>query len=308
MISLRARAIRCLTRQYFKRLSANSDVRKMRTDFEAVGSSSKSARGVQIRHAKISGVDCEWLVPEGCDAAPLIYYLHGGAFAMGSPRTHRRMLSYIARKAGMRALLPDYRLAPEHPFPAALEDATDVYRSLIKDGNDADKIAIGGDSAGGNLAVATMLAVRDSGDALPVACFLMSPWLDLACQGDSFVTNVTRDPWFRVEDAPGIIAHYCSEFDTKNPLVSPVYGDATNLPPTLIQVGDIELLLSDSIRLADKLSAAGGDITLQVWPDMWHVFQYFIGRMPESKKAITDIAHFLRSEMPEADSSTAPGR
>lgn len=282
-----------MLRKFVEPLSAHRDIHKTRAGFEASARKLGPAKGVLIRQAKIAGVECEWLIPGGCDDAPLVYYLHGGAYMMGSPQTHRKMVSHIAKRAGMRALLPDYRLAPEHPFPGALEDSTVVYRSLLESGENPARIAIGGDSAGGNLSMATLLALRDAGDKLPAACFLLSPWLDLACEGESLVTNATREPWFLAEEIPGIVKNFCSEFDVRNPLVSPVFADVSGLPPTLIQAGDHEILLSDSIRLADKISASDGNVTLQVWPDMWHVFQYFIGKMPESRRAIQDIADFL---------------
>jgi monoterpene epsilon-lactone hydrolase len=293
--------MRFLLRKYFKPLSAESDVHKVRAGFEANAKKLGPAKGVLIRQENIAGVDCEWLIPPGCESAPLIYYLHGGAYMVGSPRTHRKMVGHIAKHAGMRALLPDYRLAPENPFPAALEDSTAVYRSLLEGGNNASRIAIGGDSAGGNLSMATLLALRDARDELPAACFLLSPWLDLACEGETLVTNATREPWFAAEEMPGIVSNYCSEFDIRNPLVSPVFADVSGLPPTLIQAGDQEILLSDSLRLADNISASNGSVTLQIWPDMWHVFQYFIGRMPESKRAIQDVADFLRKTIVATD-------
>ncbi len=299
MISLRGRMIRFMSKQFFKRIKPDADIDKLRSEFEAIGTKMRPAHGVQVRHANIAGIECDWLVPEGCDDAPVLYYLHGGAYVMGSPKTHRRMVSHIISRAGMRALLPDYRLAPENPFPASLEDSTGVYRALIEGGVDPTNIAIGGDSAGGNLAMATLLALRDAGDSLPATCFLLSPWLDLAAKGESHETRAKHDPWFRPEDMPEVVRKYCSEYDLKNPLVSPVYADASDLPPTLIQVGDHEILLSDSTRLADNIEKAGGEVTLQIWPEMWHVFQFFIGQMPESKKAIKGIAEYLRQQFGE---------
>ena len=277
----------------------------MRAAWNEMGGKSRVAKGVQVRQATIDGIDCEWLVPEGCDGAPVLYYLHGGAYLMGSTQTHRRMVSHIARASGTRALVPNYRLAPEHPFPAAIEDSTTVYRSLLEAGTDHATIAIAGDSAGGNLTMATLLALRDAGDPLPTAVCLMSPWLDLAAEGESMDSRAKHDPWFRPEDMPEIVEKYCSKYDTKNPLVSPVYADPSNLPPTLIQVGDHEILLSDSTRMADKISEAGGYVTLQVWPDMWHVFQLFVGLMPESKRAINDIAAFLKQHLNQKQHTAA---
>jgi acetyl esterase/lipase len=297
MISIRARIVRFTTRQYFKRISAVSDVGKVRAGFEAISGRLPASSGVRVRHGNIAGINCEWLVPDGCESAPLIFYLHGGAFAVGSPRTHRRMVSHIAKRARMRALLPDYRLAPEYPYPAAVEDSQAVFRGLLDGGVSAAEIAIGGDSAGGNLALATMLALRDDAAPLPAACFLMSPWLDLACTGESLHTRAAADPWFRVPDMPGIVAHYCAREERSNALVSPIYADAANLPPMLIQVGDREILLSDATRMADNVAHAGGDVTLQVWPEMWHVFQFFVWQMPESARAIDVVAKFLRHKM-----------
>ena len=305
MISFRARIVRFMTRQYFKRITLDADVQRMRAAWNVMEGKSSVAKGVQVRQATIEGIHCEWLVPEGCDGAPVLYYLHGGAYLMGSPQTHRRMVSHIARASGMRALVPNYRLAPEHRFPAAIEDSIAVYRSLLEAGTDPAAMAIAGDSAGGNLTMATLLALRDAGDPLPTAVCLMSPWLDLAAEGESMDSRAKHDPWFRSEDIPEIVEKYCSKYDTKNPLVSPVYADPSNLPPTLIQVGDHEILLSDSTRMADKISEAGGSVTLQIWPDMWHVFQLFVGLMPESKRAINDISTFLKQHLNQKQHSAA---
>lgn len=304
MISFRARIVRFMTRQYFKRISPYADVQKKRAAWNKLGDKSRVAKGVHVRQATIEGINCEWLVPEGCEGAPVLYYLHGGAYLMGSTQTHRRMVSHIARASGTRALVPNYRLAPEHRFPAAIEDSTAVYRSLLEAGTDPAAIVIAGDSAGGNLTMATLLALRDAGDPLPTAVCLMSPWLDLAAEGESMDSRAKHDPWFRPEDIPEIVEKYCSKYDTKNPLVSPVYADPSNLPPTLIQVGDHEILLSDSTRMADKISEVGGSVTLQIWPDMWHVFQFFIGKMPESKRAIRDIGAFLKKQLDAAEPET----
>ena len=296
MASFRSRIVRFISRQYMKRVTPDRDEHELRRGLEKRTSMLKPARGVTVRQENIAGIACELHVPEGCSEAPLIFYLHGGAYIMGSPATHRRLVSFIARAAGMRAVLPDYRLAPEHRFPAALEDSLAVYRALLQGGTRAGEIAVGGDSAGGNLAMATLLSIRDSSEPLPAACFLMSPWLDLAGQGESHVSRARIDPWFRAEHLPAVVEKIVDLSETKNPLVSPVYADATGLPPTFIQVGDHEILLSDSIRMADHIRMAGGRAELAIWPDMWHVFQFFVGQMPESLQAIEDIGGFLRAE------------
>lgn len=296
MISLRARLVRALSRKFFEKITPDDNVEEVRANWERMARRMKPARHVSAHPAVIEGIDCEWLVPDGCDDAPVLFYLHGGAYLCGSARTHRRMVSFIARASGMRAVLPEYRLAPEHPFPAALEDSLAVYRSLVGQ-SDGRMIAIAGDSAGGGLAMATLLSLRDAGDALPAAAALLSPWLDLTGSGESMRTNAHRDPWFDADDMPATVAKYCSADEERNPLVSPIFGDHSGLPPVLVQVGDLEILLSDATRLADSISDAGGRVVLQVWPGMWHVWQYFIGQMPESRRAIEQIGEFLSQKL-----------
>lgn len=293
MISFRARLVRFVTRQLFRNIDGNADIPSLRVRWEKLAARSRTASGIRVKYVDIAGVECEWLVPTDCRDAPVLLYLHGGAYVSGSAKTHRAMVSYLAKKAGMRALLPNYRLAPEHPFPAGLEDCVAVYRALVDDGVDPADIAIAGDSAGGGMTMATLLMLRDAGETLPTAGVLLSPWLDLTGTGESTKSRARHDPLFRVQDMPNAAAHYASPEQQRHPLVSPVFGDVHGLPPMLIQVGDHEILLSDSTRIADKISAAGGQVTLQVWPDMWHVFQYFVGRMPEAQRGLDDIASFL---------------
>ena len=173
MISFRARLLRFFTRQMFKRVNPDSDVAVVRRLFEKMQRRRRMADGVTMRPATVEGVACEWLVPDGCEDAPILYFLHGGAYVMGSPATHRQMVSYIAREAGVRALLPDYALAPEKPFPAGLNDCLSVYRGLLAAGVNASHIMIGGDSAGGGMSMATLVSLRDAGDALPLAAVFL---------------------------------------------------------------------------------------------------------------------------------------
>ena len=308
MISMRARLVRYVSRQLMKRLSPDADVVKVRRAFERTHGRRRPARGVACSRATVAGVRCEWLVPKGCENAPLLYYLHGGAYLMGSPGTHRKMVSHIARKCGLRALLPDYALAPEHPYPHGLNDCLAVYRELLRAGEEPESIVIGGDSAGGGMSMAVMLSLRDAGDPLPQAAVLLSPWLDLSAQGESMTTRAGQDPWFVPAHMPRIADYYCKESQRRDPLVSPVYADVRGLPPMLVQVGDCEILLSDSTRLTGNVTAAGGQVVLQVWPDMWHVFQYFIGQMPESKRAIADIADFVGQQLRGEEPESAAGR
>lgn len=297
MISLRARLVRLLSSQMFKKISPDSDINALRASWEDLAARSRVAAGTRVRHATIEGIESDWLIPPGLDDAPVLYYLHGGAYVTGSSKTHRTMVSHIALRSGMRALLPNYRLAPENRFPAGLTDCVAIYRALLASGVDASRIVIAGDSAGGGMTMGTLLKLRDAGDPLPAAAVLLSPWLDLTASGESATTRNDEDPWFNAEDMPESVALYCDPDQVNDPLVSPLFGDVRGLPPILIQVGDHEILLSDATRMADKLTAAGGDVTLEVWPGMWHVFQYFIGKMPESKRAIRRIARYLRDRL-----------
>ena len=300
MSSLRARFVRGIASAIFKRINADSNVQLVRGAFEKVEAFRRPARNVVVREADVAGVDCEWLVPRGAEQGPLLYYLHGGAYLMGSPRTHRRMVSHIAKRAGYRAVLPDYALAPESPFPAGLTDCIAVYRALVDSGEDPARIVIGGDSAGGGMTMATLLSLREAGDPLPGATLLLSPWLDLTGSGESMQTRADRDPFFRAVDLPEVALKYADQEELRNPLVSPVFADVDGLPPVLIQVGDDEILLSDSERIAEKFREAGVRAELQVWPQMWHVFQFLIGHMPESKAAIMDMARFMKSVLNDA--------
>lgn len=291
---MRARLVRLLSSQMFKKISPDSDINALRASWEELAARSRLAANTRVRHATIAGIECDWLIPPDCDDAPVLYYLHGGAYVTGSSKTHRAMVSHIARRSGMRALLPNYRLAPENRFPAGLNDCVAVYRALLESGVDASRIAIAGDSAGGGMTMATLITLRDAGDPLPGAAVLLSPWLDLTASGDSHSSRNDDDPWFNAEDMPESVALYCDAEQVSDPLVSPLFADVAGLPPVMIQVGDHEILLSDATRMADRLSAVGGDVTLEVWPGMWHVFQYFIGKMPESKRAIRRIGRYLR--------------
>lgn len=235
----------------------------------------------------------EWFSPEAA-ATVTILYLHGGGYYFCSPRSHRGIVFPFARRSGARVFSLDYRLAPEHPFPAALDDAVAAYRQLLAEGIAAESIVIAGDSAGGGLALATLLTLRNAGDPLPAGGVLFSPWTDLAITGASMRTNNGRDPMFYAAAFPYAAALYLGHTDARDPLASPVYAEFNGLPPLLIQVSDTEVLLDDSTRVAEKARAAGVDVTITIWPKLPHVFQIYAPFMPEANRALDEAAAFVR--------------
>ena len=239
----------------------------------------------------------EWIVPTGADPDVRLVYLHGGGYVAGSPRTHRGMVSRIAKAARCVALVPDYRLAPEHPFPAALEDAQLALRYALDHGPDgiapSTRVVLAGDSAGGGLALATVIAARDAGERLPARVATLSAWTDLAATGDSVRTRAEADPMIPAALLAGWCRHYLGDRDPTAPLASPLYADLRGLPPMLLQVGDAEVLLDDSVRFAARARDAGVDVTLEVFPELFHVFQAFAGALPEGREAIAKLAAFL---------------
>jgi len=300
MTSRRTKFIRWVTGRYMQKLDIpNVPVERARQHLETFAKLFLVvSKGVSAESAQLAGIDVDWLRPKGARPDKLLLYLHGGAYLLGSRRTHRQLASHMAREAGVTAILPEYRLAPEHPFPAGIDDAVAVYRALLEAGYSPQDIVISGDSAGGGLTMATLLALRHAGDPLPAAAVLLSPFLDVTGSGESVTTRADIDPWFNPEDLPVVARYYCpDEAEWRNPLVSPVFANVAGLPPMLIQVGDHEILLSDSTRLAENLEKSGVDVELEVWPDMWHVFQFFVGKMPESRQAIMKIGEYIKRRL-----------
>ncbi len=255
-------------------------------------------RGTRIETSVMGGVPVETISNENgshengrVDATFL--YLHGGAYVAGSPASHRGLLAQLARVSGCRIVAADYRLAPEHPYPAALDDALAVYRALLADGIAPEKIVIAGDSAGGGLTLATALALRDAGGPMPAALICLSPWTDLTLSGDSHRSRAGRERMLNPAAAGVDAKHYAGGRDLKDPLLSPLFGRLDGLPPLLIQVGDDEVLLDDSLRFADAARRAGVPVTLQVWPGLWHVWQLYAGWMPEADAALARMTEFV---------------
>jgi monoterpene epsilon-lactone hydrolase len=250
--------------------------------------------GTTVEPVDAGGVPAEWVIAAGVDSDRVLLYLHGGAYQAGSPALLRRMIALIAAAAQVRVLSVGYRQAPEDPFPAAVDDALAAYRFLLNSGTDSAAIAIAGDSAGGGLALATLVALRDAGDPLPAAAVVMSPWTDLALTGESLVTRADVDVMIKPEAMRESAATYLAGADPRHPYASPLYADLHGLPPILIHVGDAEVILDDSTRFAAKARAAGVDVTLEVWDQMPHVWHSFVGLLPESGQAIERIGGWLQ--------------
>lgn len=298
MPSFRSRLIQTIIRDLKDALLSNVPIEKRRSQAEETARRGiRVPRGVTTHSIAASGVPAEWLSPEASDPQRVLLYLHGGGYVIGSIATHRGLASRIAIAAEARLLLIDYRLAPEHPFPAALEDALSAYRWLLAQGVDPRHIAIGGDSAGGGLTLATALSLRDQHEPLPAALFLLSPWTDLTFSGDSIKSRAQRDPVLSINDN-WLENTYAGDQPLAHPLISPLFADLTGLPPTIIQVGTEEILYDDSSRLAERARRSGMDATLEVWEGMWHVFQGFAPYVPEASQAIGQIGVFLKKHIP----------
>ncbi len=273
---------------------AKPGVAKMREGMEKTAF--PVAPDVKCEPLKVAGRDAEWVRAPGIKEGYAILYLHGGGYVMGSINTHRSLAGELSRAAKAAVLLLDYRLAPENKFPAAVEDGVAGFKYLLAQGYAPAKIAIGGDSAGGGLTAATLVALRDEKSPLPAAGVLISPWSDLTCSNPSYWTRAEADPMIAPGGLDGMTALYLGSTSAAHPHASPNFADLTGLPPLLIHVGDAEVLLDDSIRLHEKAKACGVDSTLEVWPKMIHVWHAFHPMLDEGKQGIERIGEYLRGK------------
>jgi epsilon-lactone hydrolase len=298
-MSIQAIAIRFYLRYWFKRrLDPNAPASVLRANVaDLTRRTPKPPPGVVITPTNAGGVPAEWVAAPGTDARRAILYFHGGGYAAGSPATCRDLVWRLSEAARCRVLVVDYRLAPEHPFPAAVEDAALAYRHLLSSGFAPASIAFAGDSAGGGLVFGSLVKLRDDGAPMPAAACGFSPWTDLAMTGRTVTTNRDADPMVRAEALQSTAAWYLGSTPATSPYASPFYADVQGLPPTLLHVGSTEVLLDDSQRLAEKMKAAKVDVDLRVWPDMPHVFQGFALFLPEARSAIADAGRFLDARM-----------
>ncbi len=297
-VSLQAKIIKKLLPLQFSGWS-NGSVEEQRARQEKTAKYARLPADIRCQPISAGGVPAEWIEMSDAERGVMLY-LHGGAYALGSINVHREFIARLVRATKMRALPLNYRLAPEHPFPAALEDATTAYRWLLTQGVLPSQIVIAGDSAGGGLALATLVALRDAGEPLPAGVVCISPWTDLALTGASIQSKAKVDPILDADSLEMYVRYYAGEHARTSPLISPLYADLKNLPPLLIQVGEDEILLDDAARCAENARAAGVEVTLEIWDGMFHVFP-IIPFLPETKKALISIADFVSKTLAPAD-------
>lgn len=270
---------------------------QQRADLEYLATLFPLPEDVDVTDADAGGVPGVWLRPAGVDEADVVLYLHGGAYTGGSSISHRELASRIARAAGARGLILDYRRAPEHPYPAAVDDALAAYRWLIGEGGvDPNRLAVVGDSAGGGLTMSTVYALRAAADPLPAAVVLLSPWLDLLGTGASWTDRVEVEPMLDVERLRAAGRMYAGDLDPGDPRVSPLHEDPAGLPPVLVQVGTDEVLFDDSTRFVEQAREAGVDVDLEVEDGAFHVFEAIAG-VPEAVAATTRIGDFIKRHL-----------
>jgi monoterpene epsilon-lactone hydrolase len=298
-ISLQARLMRLGLSWFVKRRTRQETLEQSRRRFRTMQMLiPHPPRGTETTTIDAGGVGAHRVVTPASRPDRHVLYLHGGAYRAGSPSTYRHFTWRIASAAQARVLIIDYRLAPEHPFPAALEDALSSYRWLLAEGADPGRLTVMGDSAGGGLALALLLKLRDSGLPLPAAAIALSPWTDLALTGPSLGLNAKFDVLVNVEDTVLFAADYLAGADPREPYASPLYGDSTGLPPTLIQVSSDEILRDDAVRMVESMQRAHCRAELQTWPRMPHVWHLLAPVLPEGREAIAEIGKFLQRTLP----------
>ena len=272
-------------------------VQELRGPMDAMGAATPPPEGCRVEAMTLGGRPAERLTPRDAVAGRVILFLHGGGYCIGSLASHRALAARLAEATRCAAVVPDYRLAPEHPFPAAVDDALAAWRDLLASGADPARAAIAGDSAGGGLTFATALAAREAGLPMPAALLAISPWADLAQTGASYAAKAQSDTMITKAGLDLFSSTYLAGTDPRHPLASPLFADLTGLPPTLIQVGGEESLLSDSAGMAQALGLAGVDVTLRIWPEMIHVWHFFAPRLTAGQAATDEAGAWLRGRL-----------
>jgi monoterpene epsilon-lactone hydrolase len=299
MPSWQSKLVKTTMRQLKKRVThIVDDIPRLRSEKEFFMTKLWAPSGMLYDALAIEHLEAEWIMPKKPKHDKVMLYLHGGGYALGSINTHRSLMARIAKEAGIRTLAINYRLAPEHPFPAALDDAVLAYTWLIEHaGYQPEDIILAGDSAGGGLTFATMLALRDVNLPLPLAAVALCPWTDLAGTGPSMRTKAESDPLLPACKLRMWGKQYAGDTNVRHPLISPLYADLSGLPPLLIHVGTEEIVYDDSTRIAERAQQAGTPVTLEVWEGMPHVWHFSWHLMPEARQAIRNIAGFIEAQI-----------
>lgn len=294
MISIKSQMVKAWLIQKLKHAPAAKTVQEGRERLAKLAGS-LVVEGVTVEPVNENGVRGEWVSAGNVAADKVILYFHGGAFIMGSLQVSRELARVLSQAANCRVLSVDYRLAPEHPYPAALEDAAAAYRWLTGSGILPEHIVFAGESAGGGLALSALTLLRDAGEKLPAGAVLMTPWLDLLGTGESSKTKQEVDPWYHPESIELQAGRlYAGSHNITDPRISPLYADLSGLPPLLLHAAGDDVLMDDSTRLYKKWQGKGVDITLEVWDGMWHVWHYFAGKLPEARQAVEKIGRFVK--------------
>jgi epsilon-lactone hydrolase len=268
-----------------------------RERLDAIGSTSPPAGDIRLEPIDANGIAAEWSLAPGSDPSKVLLFFHGGGYCSGSIVSHRGMVTEAGRAARARTLAVGYRLAPEHPFPAAIEDARSAYRFLLDQGIAPSRIVIGGDSAGGGLTLALMTCVRDAREPLPACAWLVSPWVDLQMIGASLAEKAVADPLISKSYLEELASAYLAGADPAHPLVSPLNADLAGLPPLLVQVGSAETLLDDAVRIARRAGAADVRVNLEIWPHMIHAWHLWAAQLEAGRRAIASAGAFIRAHL-----------
>ncbi len=293
MASFRSSILRFLIR---KTVNWNKSFVEIRTDLERLNKKADIPQNIKVQSVSAGGVKAELIEPEGAPSDKIVIYLHGGGYCLGIVNTNRGFVAKIAAGTGLKTLLVDYRLAPENPFPAAIEDVITAYRWLLSKGHLSRNMIFVADSSGCGLCLAALMSLRDDKVSMPAAMAFISPMVDLAGTGESFVTRKDVDP-FQYLDPLCIIKNYIGDNDPMLPVLSPLFGDLQGLPPILIHASDYDVFLSDAVRLAEKASESGIEVNLKIWDRMWHIFHMNANLLPEAKTALEEIFTYIKNKI-----------
>jgi acetyl esterase/lipase len=295
MPSYRSKFCRLLTKFLVSaKFNPNKTIDEMRRSMESLTKLARLPSKTKVEKITLNSISADWVCTNGAHDDRVVLYLHGGGYNICSPNTHKELAAHISIASGARVLLPDYRLAPEHPFPSALEDATSAYRWLLDTGLTGGNIAIVGDSAGGGLSIATSVSLRETGEPSPASIACISPWTDLDMSGNSIKTHAEIDPMLNLQLMKIMASNYIGNGDPRSPLISPIYADLKGISPLFIHVGSDEMLLDDSTRIADRAKSAGVDVTIKIYDHMWHVWHLNARFMHEAQNAIEELGSFIR--------------